>query len=1174
LITEFIQDAEISYHLIKKTDMNKRCQKVVTMAGLIVFAIYCAGLTFTDINLLRTSRAETVNSDKSKPELVPQTGHGSTVNAVVFDPDNRWVATGSTDSTVIIWDIATGRELRVLQGHEGAVRALSCSRDGRLIASGASDKLIKLWDVQTGKELLTLTSHKSMVESLAFSGDGKSLASGGADNSVIIWDVKTGQSLSTFSEHTGSVKSLAFSPNDLFLASGGSDQVIKIWDLKKQRSIKTIKNTGVVTVLRYSSDGEQIASGNTEAIVKIWKTASGKEIASLKGHKSKILSLFFLNNEKLLSVSADQTVKAWDLANSSEISSRVIQTEKSSDIESAAVSQDGRILAAGNGDRTADIFNTSDGKKLLTLENQTFGYYCISFSTDGRWFAAGSIDNSIKLWDLETGQGLPPLKGHLGDVTSIVFHPDNKRLISSSMDGTIRIWNLLSGEPPQVIKAHNNYVTSIAVSKNGRFIVSGSSDQTVKVWDLESKTEIYNFKDYPGAVTSVAVSPDGSLIAAGGADKSIKLWGFSTKKPLLTLSGHADNIETVAFNPNGQLIASGSDDKTVKIWDVASGQCLRTFSGNSEKVNDLTFSPDGNYLASAGQDKSIHLWEVLSGKEDRVLNEQSGAIKALAFSNNGNWIASGADDGSVVIWKKETGESLAIVMSLRDDWLVVTPQGFFDGAPESWNRLIWRFENNTFNTQPVEVFFSEFYYPGLLSELLAGKAVPQSIDISKKDRRQPQVKIERSDNQDGSDVNSGRAVKVKIQVSQFPPDSDHVKGSGARDVRLFRNGSLVKLWDGDVLIGKSDQVVLEATVPLVSGQNQITACAFNNDNIKSSDYTLSVNGSESLKRKGTLYILGVAVGKNSNSNFDLTNIDFEALEFAKQLNFKQSELEQFERIEVIPLINEAATKKNILSALKALTSDSQRLPVSSNNDTSVSIPDFAKLKPAAPEDTIFVYFTGHGVSHDNHFYMLPYDLGYTNPSQPFNEQLKTILDRGISDLELREVLKDIDASRLVLIIDACNSGQIVESEEARQGPMNAKGLAQLAFDKGMFILTASQSRESAYVSKALKRSYLTYALIEEGLKSTAADVMPADGRLSLKEWFDYAVMRVPQLRSATVTGNSPNENTKGVEESKVSEISKENSTSVKSQSPRAFYRRQIDLQPMIVARVGNVSRRE
>jgi hypothetical protein len=507
-------------------------------------------------------------------------------------------------------------------------------------------------------------------------------------------------------------------------------------------------------------------------------------------------------------------------------------------------------------------------------------------------------------------------------------------------------------------------------------------------------------------------------------------------------------------------------------------------------------------------------------------------------------------------------------LSLREsnDWLVVTPQGFFDGSPESWNRLIWRFEGNTFNIKPVEVFFNEFYYPSLLSELLKGKSIPKKIDISKKDRRQPQLEIKRVDSQGNNNPTSERLARVKIEVTHSPPDNSNQRGSGVRDVRIFRNGSLVKLWDGDVLTGKGDKAEWETTIPLVYGQNQITAYAFNSDNIKSSDYTLYINGSESLKRKGTLYIVGIAVGKNSNPGFNLTNIDLEAEEFARELSSKQLELEQFEHIEIVTLLNEAATKKNILKALKALT-------LAGDDRSSLSTSEFAKLKPTQPEDTVIVYFTGHGTSQDNHFYMLPYDLGDTNPSLSFNEQLRTILDHSISDLELWEVFKDIDANRVLLVIDACNSGQIIEAEETRQGPMNAKGLAQLAFDKGMFILTASQSQEEAYVSKALKRSYLTYALIDEGLKSSVADILPLDGKLSLKEWFDYAVIRVPQLKAVDFDKASQNQNKKGVRESNGNSNSKEKSLPPKSQNPRAFYRRQIESQPMIIARVGSVSKK-
>ena len=71
--------------------------------------------------------------------------------------------------------------------------------------------------------------------------------------------------------------------------------------------------------------------------------------------------------------------------------------------------------------------------------------------------------------------------------------------------------------------------------------------------------------------------------------------------------------------------------------------------------------------------------------------------------------------------------------------------------------------------------------------------------------------------------------------------------------------------------------------------------------------------------------------------------------------------------------------------------------------------------------------------------------------------LQLILEHGISDEELELAVEGIDADKLLMVIDACNSGQALEAEERRRGPMNSKGLAQLAYEKGMYILTAAQS---------------------------------------------------------------------------------------------------------------------
>ena len=90
--------------------------------------------------------------------------------------------------------------------------------------------------------------------------------------------------------------------------------------------------------------------------------------------------------------------------------------------------------------------------------------------------------------------------------------------------------------------------------------------------------------------------------------------------------------------------------------------------------------------------------------------------------------------------------------------------------------------------------------------------------------------------------------------------------------------------------------------------------------------------------------------------------------------------------------------------------------------------------------------------------------------------------------------------------------------------MNSKGLAQLAYEKGMYILTAAQSYQAALEVSRLGHGYLTYALIEEGLKRGTADAEPQDGSILAREWFNYATRRVPQMQEERLSGQ------KGVEE--------------------------------------------
>jgi WD40 repeat protein len=126
------------------------------------------------------------------------------------------VASASDDTTVRLWDSATGSALQTLKGHTGWVRAVAFSPDGKQVASASDDTTVRLWDSATGSALQTLKGHTGSVAAVAFSPDGKQVASASGDTTVRLWDWATGSALQTF-EVDSVIAKLSFSKDGLYL---------------------------------------------------------------------------------------------------------------------------------------------------------------------------------------------------------------------------------------------------------------------------------------------------------------------------------------------------------------------------------------------------------------------------------------------------------------------------------------------------------------------------------------------------------------------------------------------------------------------------------------------------------------------------------------------------------------------------------------------------------------------------------------------------------------------------------------------------------------------------------------------------------------------------------------------------------------------------------------------
>ena len=1133
--------------------------------AVLVFLLFM--LVFVHASALSV---ETTTTAAARPELVLQSGHAMRVDGIAFSPDGSLLASASADNTVKLWDVATNREVRTLAGHAVGAKAVAFSPNGQLLASGSLDGEVKIWDVATGRELRNLTGNGS-VSAVAFSSDGRWLAVGNMGNSIKLWDASTGSEAHTLSGHTGPITTLAFSPDNRWLASGSADKTIKLWDATTGREARTLTgHTDRINSVVFSPDGQWLASGSFDTKIKLWKVSNGREQRTMVGGPHKILTVAFSpDGRSLISGSVNKTIKLWDVATGRETGSSAAPNSEDV-LEAIAItfSLDGRWLASSTGDKTIEVRDVATGRDIRTLATHSYGVYATAFSQNGRWFAAGGKENTVKLWEVATGRELRTLDPNGGFVNTIVFSPDGRLLASGTLSGGITLWDVDTGQKAHSLASHSESVNSITFSADGRWLASGSGDQTVKLWDVAAGREVRTLSGHTAEIYGAAFSPDGRLLASGSADKTIKLWDVASGREARTLSGHTSEVNTTVFSPDGNWLASSSGDQTVRLWDVATGREARTLSGHAAEVKSVAFSPDGKQLVSGSKDNTIKVWDAATGREVRTLTGHYSEVYTVSFNPDGRWFASGSDDGSTRIWDAKTGDLLATLVSLREsaaglsalrtDWLVVTPDGLFDGSPGAWNQILWRFDQNTFNVRPVEVFFNEFYYPGLLGDVLAGKRPRAPQDIVQIDRRQPAVTVALADGPASSGSVNTRHVALKIEIAEAPPDREHPAGSGARDVRLFRNGSLAKVWRGDVLQNKGGKVVLDVTIPIIAGENQLTAYAFNHANIKSPDATLRLTGAESLKQPATAYILAVGVNSYSNPGYNLKFAVPDANDFSDEVRRSQQNLlGRFANIEVVPLLDGQATKANILAALKRLAGD----------QTGV-LPDGApaaleKLKPAQPEDTVVIYFAGHGLAHQAQFYLLPHDLGYKGSRRRLDEVgFKTILTHSISDRELEQAFEKVGAGQILLVLDACNSGQALEAEEKRRGPMNSKGLAQLAYEKGMYILTAAQSYQAALEVTELGHGLLTYTLVEEGLKKAMADRTPRDGKVLLQEWLDYATARVPEIQLAKIQqGRGTGSDVAFVEgDEQVRDIQKRS-----LQRPRVFYRRDTPI-PLIAIR--------
>ena len=465
------------------------------------------------------------------------------------------------------------------------------------------------------------------------------------------------------------------------------------------------------------------------------------------------------------------------------------------------------------------------------------------------------------------------------------------------------------------------------------------------------------------------------------------------------------------------------------------GKEIRTFRGHSDVIESIALSDDEKYVLSGDWDGGVKLWDFASGAEIRTFIGHTNRVQSVAFSSAGRHILSSSVDGTTRLWDISTGKEIAQFISFTDgEWIVITPEGYFNASPNGAKHLNVRVGNNVYS---IDNFYEKFFKPVYVASVLQGKKVEAVADIRKGILTPPDVRITSPEpNKEFS------ADTIAITVSAKDT------GGGIDEIRLYHNGKAIGEDTRAVkIVPKGNEAIKTYTVTLVDGLNNFRAVGFSKDRTESNPYELIVKLTAPSKDV-SLYILAVGINKYKNPALNLNYAEPDAKGIVDF--FRQKGKGLFKNVEIKEIYNEQATKETIISKLK-------------------------QLEKTNPQDAVLIYLAGHGENINDKWYFIPHELTYPERE----EDVKT---KGISSDELSGYIKNIRAQKILVLIDACKSGAVLI---AFRGFEDRKALSQLSRSTGVHIIAASTKDQFAAEVKDLGHGVFTYILLE-GLKGKAA----------------------------------------------------------------------------------------
>jgi WD40 repeat protein/predicted Ser/Thr protein kinase len=618
--------------------------------------------------------------ERSKGDEIAILGqHTSWFADLAVSPSGDQLACISEDGLLVLWDLATGKDLIRTNAHANSLghqpdwshHAVTYTPDGGALVTAGEDGAVRLWALQPKLHLLYQTPHlDEPVNRLAISSDGKLLAGQGGGHKVYLWRPSTEgfHLVQTFTTTSVVPFGISFSPDAKSLLVGWVDRPILEYDISdSEQAREPVPRPELLAPFVFSPDGHWlVCAGFGRQVIRRFTWPGLIALPELRVQGGSVDGIAVSSDSRSLAASlSGGPLNSWELTNQQP---QIATVYEGHELPASGVAfgqgKGRRTLASISTDKTVRLWEPSEPQRNESVVRIGTPVLAVAISPDNRYLATvinnpstTSEPKEPKPYTLELREfGTHALVksvpfGANGLGPRVVFSPDGKQVGASE----IAIQEFF--EVPSLQSQGTAGRGALIYAPDGSWMAYMKGESIIKRVSLDRPEKVL-VTNVPG-LQDLALSPDLRTLASSTEFGDICLWDAESGQRLSEpISGHTLRVVSLAFLPDGTKLVSAAWDGLLGIWGIGISRTLEVtrgpnatpLRGHNNAMNRVVVCPEDGTVATCGDDNTVRLWNASLRQEIAVLHAHTDTVTDLAFSHDGEWLASSSIDGTVHLW--------------------------------------------------------------------------------------------------------------------------------------------------------------------------------------------------------------------------------------------------------------------------------------------------------------------------------------------------------------------------------------------------------------------------------------------------------------------------------------------------------------------------------------------